>query len=86
MGVRRNFSRGGNVNILLNFLRLLTIQCKCTFAKHISHTTRLHHKENALCYNNDHKKWSSLATIASYILISFTIGYLQIFKAGYLFS
>jgi len=51
MGVRINFSRGGNVNSLLNFLRLLTMQCRCTFAKHFSFTTRLHHKENALCYN-----------------------------------
>ena len=62
------------------------MQCKCAFAKHFSLTTRLHHKENALCYNNGHKKCASLAAIARYIPIIFTIGYLQIFKARYLFS
>jgi len=86
MGVRRNFSWGGNVNIVINFLGSLTMQCKCTFTKHLSLTTRLHHKENDLCYNNGHKKYASLAAIARYIPIIFTIGYLQTFKAGYLFS
>jgi len=32
MGVRRNFSRGGNVEILLILFRLLTMQCKWTSA------------------------------------------------------
>jgi len=30
-GVRRHFSRWGNVNILLIIVRLLTMQCKCAF-------------------------------------------------------
>jgi len=41
LGVRRNFCRGDNVNILLNFIRLMTMQCRCTFTKHFF-TTRLH--------------------------------------------
>jgi len=33
MGVRRNFSRGGKVDILLIFFRLLAIQRKWTYTK-----------------------------------------------------
>jgi len=33
MGIRRNFSRGGNVDILVIVFRLLTLQCKWTFKK-----------------------------------------------------
>ena len=33
MGVRINFSRGGNVEILLDFLRLLAMQRKWTYTK-----------------------------------------------------
>ena len=47
MGVRRNFSRGGNVNILLILVRLLSMQCKCTFTKRLVFSTRLNHKRNA---------------------------------------
>jgi len=40
MGVRRNFSReGGNVDILLILYRLLTTQCKWTFAKRFIFST-----------------------------------------------
>jgi len=34
MGVRRNFSREGNIHILLIFFKLLTMQCKWTLTKH----------------------------------------------------
>ena len=33
MGVRINFSRGSNLDILLILFRLLTMQCKCAFTK-----------------------------------------------------
>jgi len=36
MCVRINFSRGGNVEILLILLRLLTMQCKWTFIKRLT--------------------------------------------------
>jgi len=87
MDIRRNFSRGGNVYILLLFVRLLMTQCKRKFTKRFTASTRLQHKENAPCYDNSHKKCVSLAAIAkcSYTII-FTIGYLQNFKAGYFFS
>jgi len=39
MGVRRNFSRGGNVDILLIFFKLLTLQCKWTFKKRFTVST-----------------------------------------------
>jgi len=39
MGVRRKFSRGGNVDILLILFRLLTMQCKWTFKKRFSFST-----------------------------------------------
>jgi len=40
------FPGGNSVNNLLNFLRLLKMQqCRWTFAKHFSVTTRLHHKK-----------------------------------------
>ena len=45
MGVRRNFSRGGNVNILLILVRLLMMQCKCTFTKRLTFCTRVKHKK-----------------------------------------
>jgi len=45
MGVRRNFSRVGNVKILLILIRLLIMQCKCRFTKHFTVSTRLHHKK-----------------------------------------
>jgi len=41
MGVRRSFSRGGNISII----RLLIMQWKCTFTKGFTFSTRLHHKE-----------------------------------------
>ena len=56
MGVRRNFSRGCNVNILLIFVRLLTMQCKRKFTKRFTFSPRLRHKENAPCYDNSHKR------------------------------
>jgi len=40
----------------------------------------LHHKENAPCYGNSRKKWALLAAIVRYIMIIFSIGYLQIWK------
>jgi len=46
----------------------------------------LHHKENAPCYGNSRKKCASLAAIARYIMIIFTIGHLQIFKTWYFFT
>jgi len=45
----------------------------------------IHHKENAACYGNSRKKYTSLAAIARYIMIMFTTGYLQIFKTGCFF-
>jgi len=42
MGIRRNYSRGGKVDILLIFFWLLTMQRKLTYTK----------KENVQCYGN----------------------------------
>jgi len=39
MGVRRNFSRGRNVDILLIFFRLLTLQCARMFTKRYTVST-----------------------------------------------
>jgi len=50
MDVHRSFSREGNVNILLVLVRLLTMQYKRTFTKRLTFSTRLHHRENARCY------------------------------------
>jgi len=35
MSVRINFSRGGKVDILLIFFRLLSMQCKWTYTKNV---------------------------------------------------
>jgi len=78
MGVRRNFSRGSNVGILLFILKLLTMQCKLTFTNRLPF---LNHKAN-----NNHKKCASLAAIARYVTIVHIAGYLQIFNAGYFFT
>ena len=40
-GVRRNFSRGGNMEILLILFRSLTVQCKWTFTKRFTVFTPL---------------------------------------------
>ena len=45
----------------------------------------LHHKENAPSYDNSDKKCASLAAIARYITILYTIGYPQTYKAEYFF-
>jgi len=39
MGVGRNFSRGGNVDILHIIFKLLTMQCKWTFTKRFTLST-----------------------------------------------
>jgi len=72
MGVRKNFSMRGNVEILLILFRLLTMQCKRPFTKRLLHFTA------------SHKKCTSLAAIAKYIAISlsYKTDYLQIFQAG----
>jgi len=54
MGVRRNFSRGVNVNNLLILVRLLTMQFKCTFTKRFTLSTR-NTKENTPRYDSSHK-------------------------------
>jgi len=56
MGVRINFSRGDNINALLILVMLLTMQCKCTFTKHLTFSTRLHHKDGASAYWLSHMK------------------------------
>ena len=75
-----------NVNILLIAVRLLTMQCKWTFTDRLTRSSRQHHKEYAQCYDNSQKKCGLLSTIARFIAIIIKIGYLQIFKARYLFS
>jgi len=67
---------GGETSTLF---RLPSMQCKWMFTKRLHF---LHHKENAQCYGNSHKKCASLAAIARYVTIISTIGYLQIFKTG----
>jgi len=61
MGVRRNFSGGDKVDIMLILFRLLTMKCKGTFSNALLF---LHHKENAPCYSNKSQKCASLAAIA----------------------
>jgi len=58
MGVRRIFSRGGNIHILLILFGLLTMQCKKTFTKRF---TISRPKENALFYSNSRKHCVLLA-------------------------
>ena len=85
-GRPQKFFHRGQRQHFANLLRLMTMQCRCTFTKSFTLTTRLYHKETAPRYNSGHKKCTSLAAIARYIPKIFTIGYLKIFKAGYLFS
>jgi len=63
--------------------RLLTMQCKRTFAKRFILSTQ---KEIAPFYRNSHKKYSSLAAVAKYNTISYKTDYLQIFQAGCFFT
>jgi len=47
MGVRRNFSRGGDLDILLIIFTLLTMQCKCKFTKRFALSMlRLHSQKS----------------------------------------
>jgi len=71
---------GGNVTILLIFVRLLTIQCKCTFKKRFAVSTSLHRKEKPNIIRQQSQKCASLAAIARYVAINFTVSYLQIFN------
>jgi len=68
IGVRRNFSRGDNVDILLILFRFKTMQCKRTFTKFFP----ILHKKIAPFYGNSHKKCISLAAIARHFEISYT--------------
>ena len=54
MGVRRNISRGGSIDILLILFRLLTMQCKCTFTKRFT-------LSNPLVYTS----WTSILNLLS---------------------
>jgi len=70
IGVRRNFSRGGdNVDILLMLFRFLSMQCKWTSTMRFTHSTQ---KEIGLFYGNSHKKFTSLAAIARHFEVSYT--------------
>jgi len=68
MGVRRNFSRGGNVNILLTLFRLQAIQYQCTFNNTLPF---LHYKESAHVTATI-KKGALLTAITRYITITHT--------------
>jgi len=59
MGVRRKFSRGGQVDILFIIFMLLTMQCKWTFTKRFTISTP---QKNDPSYGNN-KKCASLAAI-----------------------
>jgi len=77
---------GGQRHHFANSCQVADDAMQSPFTKHFTLSTRVHHKENAPCYNNSHKAYGSLKAIARYITITFTIGYLQIFKAGCFFS
>jgi len=73
----------GNVDILLIFVRLLTIQCKWTCTK-CFYLSTLQRKCPVL--RQESQKCASLTAWARYITIIYTIGYLQIFREGQFFS
>ena len=67
-GRPQKFFQGGSVNILLILVKLLTMQCKCTFTKRFTPYTRLQQSQ---------KKCASLAAISRHVTIIFTIGCLS---------
>ena len=70
MGVRRKFSRGvGNVDILLKIFRLLTIQCKWTFIKRFTLSTR---QKKLPMIRQQWQKCASLTVMARCITIIYT--------------
>jgi len=79
MGVRKNFSRRGNVDILLVVFRLVTMQCKWTFTKLF---TLSKPQRKCLMSRQQSQKCASLEAIARYITIIYSIDQLQIFKTG----
>jgi len=58
------------------------MQCKWMFTKHF--TLSIPQRKCHMLWQQS-QKWASLAAIARYIMIIFSIGYLQIFKTGYYF-
>jgi len=79
MGVRRNFSMGGNIDILLIVSRLLTMQCKWTFTKHF---TLPNHIKCPMLWQQS-QKCASLAALTRYITIIYTCNKLPAdFKSG----
>ena len=82
-GRPNNFSRGDIVSLFLTLFRLLYMQCKWIFTKHFTLSTP---QRKCPVLWQQSQKWASLAAIAKYIMIIFSIGYLQIFKTGYFFT
>jgi len=81
-GCLNNFFQGDNVALFITLFRLLAYRCNVNGCSQNT-LPFLHHKENAPCYGNSRKKSASLAAVVRYIMIIFTIGYLQIFKIEY---
>jgi len=80
VGVRRNFF-SGETSIFANPCQVADDAMQMDVHETLYPSTRLHHKVNVPCYDNNHKKCASLAATARYITKIFTIGYVQIFKA-----
>ena len=78
-GRLNNFFQGGNVGLFLTLCRLLQMQCKWMFTKHFTLSTpqrkcpMLWQQSQKMRFVGSHR----------YIMIIFTIGYLQIFKTEY---
>jgi len=70
MGVRRNFSRGGNVDNLLIVFRLVSMQCKRTFTEHFTLS-----KPQRKCpvLRQQSQKCASLAALVRYITIIYIL-------------
>jgi len=68
----KNFSRGASLSLVTG---LLTMQCKRTFSKRFTLSSK---KEIAPFSSSSNKKFASLSVIARYIAISYKIDYLLI--------
>jgi len=76
-GRPQKFFRGWQSQLFANPCQIADNAMEMSVHDTLTLSTRLHHKENAPCYNNSHKQCASLAVIARYITIIFTIGYLS---------
>jgi len=86
MGVHRNFSKGEQRKHFADPSQVADDFMQMYFHETLYRFYTTTQQRKCPMLRQQSQKCPSLAVVARYITIIFTIGYLQIFKAGYFFS